>query len=61
MTGAAAHIQHSLVPEPISIQEAESGVLLHAHSSIAAAVETVVTIVTAVVAVLVPVLVLSPL
>lgn len=58
MTGAAAHIQHSLISEPISSQEAETRVLLHTHTSTAAAVETVVTIVTAVVAILVPELVL---
>lgn len=62
VAGATADIQHLLVPEPISFQETQTGVLLWPEPALPPiAVEAVVAIVTAVLAVLVAVLVLPPL
>lgn len=54
MTGPTTHIQHLLVPEPISFQETETRVLFRPDPALPPiAVEAMVAIVTAVLAVLV--------
>lgn len=54
MSGAAAHVQHLLLSEPISFQETEPRILLWPDPPLPPIpIETMVTIVTAVVAILV--------